>query len=180
MQEQLDDVDNRCDGPVDLQKFYHCIYLPSLLFPLFYLLLYQQCTILFLFIQRLRHEIEKWFGKPGSFSCLWSWKEHIKTGLIPPSTSASLWYLCGILHRFLPQGHHFVTSGLDLENMGLAMDSIQGSTVPGVWACLAVMSWCRKSMDLVTRVSWSHKSPSPPLHTPNITKIHMEFSLHLC
>lgn len=115
----------------------------------------QSCFYLYI---DLRHEIEKCFGKPGSFTCLWNWKEHIKTVLIPPSTSASLWYLCGILYRFSSQGHHFVLSGLDLENMGLAMDSIQESIVPGVWVCLSVMSLCRKSMDLVTRVSWSHKS----------------------
>lgn len=135
----------------------------------------------------LRHKTEEWLGKPGSllscllgalsFRCLGSWKGYIKTGLLSPSASASLWYLCGILYRFPSQGHHFVTSGLDLEKMGLAMDSIQGSTVPGVWTCLAAMSLCRKATDLVTRVPWSRKSHLPPLHTQDIAKIHMGFTL---
>lgn len=59
MQEPLDDADNRCDGPVDLKNFYYCFYLPSLFPPLFYLLLYQQCTILFLFV----HKPQTWNRK---------------------------------------------------------------------------------------------------------------------
>lgn len=179
MQEPLDDADNRCDGPLDLKNFYYCFYLPSLFYPLFYLLLYQQCTILFLFVHKPQTWNRKCFGKRGSFPWVWSWKEYIQTGLIPLSTSASLQYLCGILYRFPSQTHHFVTRGLDLENMGLTMDGTQGSTVPGVWACLSVMSLCRKSMELVTRMSWSHKSHLTPLHTQDIAKIHMGFSLHL-
>lgn len=131
----------------------------------------------YLYTSDLRHETEEWFGKPGSFMCLWSCKEHIKTGLLSPSTSASQWYLCGILYRFPCQGHHFVTSGLDLEKIGLAMENMQGSTVPGVWTG---MSLCRKTMDLETRVSWYHKSHLSPLHAQDIAKIHMGFSLHLC